>query len=124
MKTVTKAQLDYFCERVTYWLKEFGVTGYTVFFDWTDVDCSAQILISAEGRGLTFKLPHKLKETSRPALNHSALHEVVHASLANLCWLGLERHVSQKQLEMAEEEVVCNITTLISNLSKPPRSQG
>lgn len=121
MKTVTKAQFDYFCGRVTYWLDALGVSGYTVYFGWTDMDCSAQVLISAEGRGLTFKLPKKLQHTSRQALNHSALHESMHASLAYLCWLGNERCVSEKQLEMAEEAVVCKLTTLVSNLSKQPR---
>lgn len=117
MKTVTKSQFDYYCGRVTYWLNAFGVAGYTVYFGRTDLDCSAQVLISAEGRGLTFKLPMKLQSTSRQALNHSALHEVVHASLAHLCWLGNERYVAEKQLEMAEEALVCKITTLVWNLS-------
>lgn len=119
MKTVTKSHFDYFCKRVLYWLDEFGVAGYTVYFGRTDVDCSAQVLISAEGRGLTFKLPQKLQHTSRQALDHSALHEVVHASLAHLCWLASERYVSEKQLEMAEEALVCKITALVSFLSKP-----
>ena len=124
MKTVTKAQLDYFSDRVTYWLRELGVTGYTIYFGWTEDDCSAQVIISEEGRGLTFKLPHKLMHTSRQALNHSALHEVAHAFLSHLCWLGTERYLSPKELEMAEEAVVCNLTALILSLSKPPRSRG
>lgn len=124
MKTVTKAHFDYFCKRVLYWLDEFGVAGYTVYFGRTDADCSAQLIINAEGRGFTFKLPMKLLTTSRQALNHSALHEVVHAAMAYLCWLGAERCVSEKQLEMAEESLVCKITALISHLSTQQRSPG
>ena len=124
MKTVSKPQFDYFCGRVHYWLSAAGVVGYTIYFGRTDTDCSAQVIINVEGRGLTFKLPQTLRDTSRQALNHSALHEVMHACVAHICWLGTQRYVSEKELEMAEEALVCNLTTLVSNLSKPPRSRG
>ena len=116
---VTKVHFDYFCGRVCYWLNALGVTDYTIYFGRTNIECSAQVIINNEGRGLTFKLPWKLRDVSRQALNHSALHEAMHACMAHLCWLGNERSASETDLAMAEEAVVCKLTTLVSNLSKP-----
>ncbi len=119
MKKVTDATFKFFCRRVKYWLTQFGVKDYILFFDRTDTQCSAQLTINSIGRSLTFMLPHTLLDTSRASIEHSALHEVVHACVAQLCWLGTDRYVSERELEIAEEAVVCQITALVSNLSKP-----
>ncbi len=64
-------------------------------------------------------LPANLEDTSRQAVDHSAIHEVAHAVVAKLTAVAHDRYVTEKEIDDAEEAVVCQITTLVSNLSKP-----
>jgi len=80
--------------------------------------------VDSAGRGLTFVLPLELEDTSRRSVDHSAIHEVSHACVAKLVDVAKDRYATEKDIDDAEEAVVCRITTLISNLSKPQRSQG
>ncbi len=125
MKKVTDATFKFYCRKCRYWLKQFGITDYTVFF-WHDPmlkDASAEVRVDSKGRGLTFVLPHSLDDTSRQSVDHSAIHEVAHACVAKLSEVAHDRYATEKEIDDAEEAVVCRITTLVSNLSKPPRSQ-
>lgn len=125
MKPVTDATFKFFCRKVRYWLKQFGITDWTVHYALEKrTDCDAAIAIDFANRGLTFVLPTELDDVSRQTIDHSALHEVTHAAVAHLDWLANQRFVSEKELEDACEATVCRITTLVSNLSKPPRSRG
>jgi len=125
MRKVTDATFKFFCRKVRYWLKQFGVTDWTVFFAQEKRDdCEAGVRIDYENRGLTFVLPTYLDDTSRRVIDHSAIHEVAHAALAQLDYAATARWVTEKEVEVAVEATVCRITTLISNLSKPQRSRG
>lgn len=120
MTHVTKATFNYFCRRVRYWLKQFGVTDWTVYYTQDDIpDCAASVRIDHVNRGLTFVLPIELDDTSYKSIDHSALHEATHAALAKLDGIVTERFVSEKEATDAVEAAVCAITTLVSNLSKP-----
>ncbi len=125
MKLVTKATFNFFCRRCRYWLKQFGQTDWTVYFDHAKVeDGAAELRYDYDARGLTFALPLELDDTSRKSVEHSAIHEVAHAAVAQLEDAAKNRYATEKEIDAAVEAVVCRITTLISNLSKPPRSQG
>lgn len=125
MKQVTNATFKFFCRKCRYWLKQFGITDYTVYFHRASIiDSAAEVRIDNDGRGLTFVLPLVLEDTSRRSVDHSAIHEVAHAAVAKLVDVAKDRYATEKDIDDAEEAVVCRITTLISNLSKPPRSQG
>lgn len=100
------------------------MTDYTVYFSHEDIkDSAAEVRVDSEGRGLTFVLPTKLEYTSRQSVDHSAIHEVAHAVVAKLTAVAHDRYATEKEIDDAEEAVVCRITTLISNLSKPQRSR-
>ncbi len=125
LKRVTEATFKFYCRKVRYWLKQFGITDYTVYYSLEPVkDSAAEVRVDSDGRGLTFVLPKYLDDTSRRSVDHSAIHEVAHASVAKLVDVAKDRYATEKDIDDAEEAVVCRITTLISNLSKPPRSQG
>ncbi len=125
MKTVSEATFKFFSRKCRYWLKQFGITDYTVYFHHGALLASAaEVRVDSEGRGLTFMLPLQLDDTSRQAVDHSAIHEVAHAAVAKLTALAHDRYATEKEIDDAEEAVVCRITTLISNLSKPSRSRG
>lgn len=126
MKQVTNALFKFFCRKCRYWLKQFGITDYTVYFSLEEniFDAAAEVRIDSEGRGLTFVLPANLDDTSRQSVDHSAIHEVAHACVAKLAEVAHDRYATKKEINDAEEAVVCRITTLISNLSKPSRSRG
>ena len=123
MKQVTDATFKFFCRRVRYWLKQFGVTDYTVYFHRASMKSPSAVHVDSEGRGLTFKFPMLLEDTSRKSVEHSAIHEVAHAVVAKLAAVAHDRYVTEDAVDDAEEAVVCQITTLISNLSTLPRSQ-
>ncbi len=124
MKTVTKATFKFFCRKCRYWLKQFGITDYTVYYALeTVVDAAAEVRVDSAGRGLTFVLPLRLDDTSRQSVDHSAIHEVAHACVAKLTAVAHDRYATEKEIDDAEEAVVCRITTLVSNLSKPQRSR-
>ena len=126
MKQVTKATFKFFCRKCRYWLKQFGITDYTVYFSLEAVvhPTPAEVRVDSEGRGLTFVLPTYLEDPSHKSVDHSAIHEVAHAAVAKLAAVAHDRYATEKEIDDAEEAVVCRITTLVSNLSKPPRSQG
>lgn len=125
MKRVTDATFKFFCRKCRYWLKQFGITDYTVYFWHHPIkDGAAAVHIDNEGRGLTFVFPKYAEDTARRSVDHSAIHEVAHAAVAKLVDVAKDRYATEKDIDDAEEAVVCRITTLISNLSKPPRSRG
>jgi len=100
------------------------VTDYTVYFSHEDMkDCAAEVRVDSAGRGLTFVLPTWLEETTRQSVDHSSIHEVAHAVVAKLTAVAHDRYATEKEIDDAEEAVVCRITTLVSNLSKPPQSR-
>ena len=125
MKTVSKATFTFFCQKVRYWLRQFGLTDYTVYYSHEDIkESAAEVRVDSEGRGLTFVLPTLLDDTSRKSVEHSAIHEVAHACVAKLAAVAQDRYATEKDIEDAEEAVVCRITTLISNLSTSQSPQG
>jgi len=120
MKTVSEATFKFFCRKCRYWLKQFGITDYTVYFSQEFLkDTAAEVRVDSDDRGLTFVLPHRLEDTSRRSVDHSAIHEVAHACVAKLEDVAKARWSSEKEVDDAVEAVVCQITTLVSNLSKP-----
>ncbi len=125
MKIVSDATFKFFCRKCRYWLKQFGITDYTVYYSLEEniFDAAAEVRIDSEGRGLTFVLPANLDDTSRQSIDHSAIHEVAHACVAKLSEVAHDRYATEKEVNDAEADVVCRITTLVSNLSKPPRSR-
>jgi hypothetical protein len=124
MKQVSNATYKFFCRKCRYWLKQFGITDYTVYFSLDKIQPTpAEVRVDSEGRGLTFVLPMELEDTSRQSVDHSAIHEVAHAAVAKLTALAHDRYATEKDIDDAEEAVVCRITTLISNLSMPSRSR-
>ncbi len=124
MKQVSDATFKFYCRKCRYWLKQFGITDYTVYFWHHPIDDgAAAVHVDSAGRGLTFVLPKELEDTSRQSVDHSAIHEVAHAAVAKLTAVAHDRYATFKDIEDAEEALVCRITTLISNLSKPSRSQ-
>ncbi len=124
MKNVSLPTFKFFCRKCRYWLKQFGITDYTVYYSQEAITSPAEVRVDSPGRGLTFVLPLELEDTSRRSVDHSAIHEVSHACVAKLVDVAKDRYATEKDIDDAEEAVVCRITTLISNLSKPPRSQG
>lgn len=118
MKQVTDATWKFFCRKVRYWLKQFGETGWTVYYSQEHIiDSAAEVRVDFHGRGLTFVLPVELEDTSRKSVDHSAIHEVTHAVVAPLENIARDRYATETQIDDAVEELVCKITTLISNLS-------
>ena len=125
MKPVSKATFKFFCQKVRFWLKQFGTTDYTVYFSHEDIkDSAAEVRIEWSGRGLTFVLPKELDDTSRKSVEHSAIHEVAHACVARLAAVAHDRYATVRDIDDAEEALVCQITTLISNLSISQLPQG
>lgn len=125
MKTVSKATFTFFCQKVRYWLRQFGITDYTVYYSHEEIkDSAAEVRVDSPGRGLTFVLPTLLDDTSRKSVEHSAVHEVAHAAVAKLTAVAHDRYATEKEIDDAEEAVVCRITTLISNLSTSQSPQG
>jgi hypothetical protein len=125
MNNVSTPTFKFFCRKCRYWLKQFGITDYTVYFSLEEIkESAAEVRVDNEGRGLTFVLPDVLDDTSRKSVDHSAIHEVAHAAVAKLVTLAHDRYATEKDIDDAEEALVCRITTLISNLSKPSPSRG
>ncbi len=87
-------------------------------------EAAAAVRIDSPARGLTFVLPLALEDTSRQSVDHSAIHEVAHACVAKLVAVAHDRYATEKEIDDAEEAVVCRITTLVSNLSKPRLRKG
>ena len=93
-----------------------------MYFSHEDIkDTAAEVRVDSDGRGLTFVLPKELEETGRRSIDHSAIHEVAHAAVAKLEDVAKDRYATEKEIDDAVEAVVCRITTLVSNLSKPQR---
>lgn len=124
-KSTTRKQFNYFCKKVEYWLKEFGLMEWTVYYLWQNLDCMAEIRYDTLARAATFVLAKRSDNQTRYDLTHSALHEVLHLVLADCAVAGKRRwQISLSEFDSYEEAAVCRLTALILNLSKPPRSRG
>ncbi len=125
MKTVSEATFKFYCRKVRYWLKQFGEIGWTVYFSQEAIGeyAAAEVRVEAHARGLTFVLPLSMEDTSRRSVDHSAIHEVTHAVVTPLETLAKNRYATEEQIDDAVEELVCKITYLISNLSKPTKQR-
>jgi len=117
MKQVTKAQFDYFCRRVNYWLREFGVTDWTVFYKLkSDIPGHAELIYNFMSRSATFSLYKKREkcDRTRKSLDQSARHEVGHLLLAPLTMAAEQRFgLLQEDIHEIEEGIVCRLTRVL-----------
>jgi len=120
MKQVTKAQFDYFCRRVRFWLRKFGTTDWTVYYVFEEelTDCNAEIRYDYDGRSATFALPTMLDDTTRSSLDESALHEVVHLVIAPLQAVAERRYLSRDEIRGVNEGIACEITAALRTFLK------
>lgn len=118
MKQVTKAQFDYYCQRIRYWLKKFGTTDWTVYFGQEEMECAGRLRYDYDARGATFLLPFTVEDNSRDSLDETALHEVIHLVLAPLEAMGERRFVSEGEMQGAYEGVTCEITAAFRTFLK------
>ena len=111
MKQVTKVHFDYFCKRVDYFMCEFGITGWTVFFLHQRLDASAEIRYTYDERAVTFALARSIHENpTKKKLNEIAFHEVIHLVLAPLDSLAKRRFVEEREICDAVEGMTCRLT--------------
>ncbi len=117
MKTITQKQFKYFCARVDYWLREFGVTDWTVFYALkADISGNAELVYNFMARRATFSLYKKRRppERTRKSLDQSARHEVGHLLLAPLAMAAEQRFgLLQADIEEIEEGIVCRLTRVL-----------
>ena len=118
MKAVTKNQFEYYCKRIKYWMRKFGTTDWTVYFGQEEMECAARLRYDYDARGATFLLPFEVEDSSRSALDESALHEVIHLVLAPLEAMGARRFISEDEISGAYEGVTCEITAAVRTFLK------
>jgi len=117
VKRVTKKQYEYFCGRVKYWMQDFGITGWTVFFLHQDLqDSSAEIRYTYSERAVTFALPWYVYQTTRKVLDETALHEVIHLVLAPLDVMAKCRYIEEREIQDVVEGTTCRLTNFIMKL--------
>ena len=112
----TKANFDYFEDRVRFWLREFGQLDWTVHFDHYDLKgYAAQVQYDFSARGATFTISTFIRaKTTRKYLDQLALHEVAHLLGAHLEYLAGDRFITFEAIEIAKEELTCIITSVVS----------
>ena len=112
----TKANFDYFEKRVNFWLREFGQLDWSVHFSHYDLeDYAAQVRYSFSERGATFTMSKFIRaKITKKYIDYLALHEVVHLLSAHLEHLAGNRFISDREIEIAKEELTCIITSVVS----------
>ena len=112
-----KKHLDYYKKRVLYWLKELGVSGWTVYFDLEDVVGGyASIDWNFSGRVCTFNLSREwlgLRPTNK-CIDRSALHECLHLLLTPFNVYAKERYLDEEVLDNEREKVVIMLENFIA----------
>lgn len=113
----TDKHFEYFKKRVKYWLREFGLIGWRVFFEHGEADIGnnergyAKVDFDIDGRNATFTLGlnwESLKPT-KALIDHSAFHEVCELLLGRLRVMAYSRFVNSDEIK---EEVHAIIRTL------------
>lgn len=111
MKTSQK-HFEIFEKEVKHWVKEFGLTGWQIYFrhGGTDKGSFAGCSSNLAGKAATFFLAKNWDDVIVPLteknIKKSALHEVIHLVFARLSALNSARYVSEDECTEAEEEVV------------------
>lgn len=114
----TKKHLEIYKKWVKYWMDEFKIGGWDVYFeiDKSDKENIAGCKWNLKGKTCTFDIScgwGKVNPLSEKNIKESALHEVLHLAMANLVTLANRRYINQDQLEEAQEEAVFILSNYI-----------
>lgn len=110
----TLEQFETFKNYINYYLTEFNLTDWLVYFDFCklknrNAECSTDIL----GRAVTFSLNTQIYYTDENEIKECALHEVCHLLIADISDLAYKRSVTFDQIEQATESVTRRIQSLL-----------
>lgn len=96
--------------------KKFGLTGYTVYFEYKPLDkCFAEITVNQDTMVATTRLNSKRDKAEKPFKNIKldAKHEVLHLLINELEDKGYERYVTKREIYEASESLVNKLAGLI-----------
>jgi len=113
----TKQDFISFKKWCEFYLKEFGINDWTIYYKHKDVKgCVASCQTDRVSRCLIFTLAKNPAASGKIELDikHTALHEVLHALVTNLSSLVYD-YCSEDEHRQAEEELVCKLTNIISS---------
>jgi len=98
------------------WQVKFGLTGYSVYFRYEELDGSfASIDVKQEAMVATVRLNSKPDDDVKQFkdIKRSAKHEALHLLINKLEARGRERYVSPPEIYEASEELVVKLEELI-----------
>jgi len=114
----TKKDFTEFKKWCRYYQKEFGVTGYHLYFEFNQCVPNSFAGINADQRGRTanvFLAPdapdHQGEEV--PTVQDLAKHEMIHLMLSNYDDLARDRFGSAGELDIEHEKVVVKLERLL-----------
>ena len=96
--------------------KQFGLTGYKVYFGYEPLDnCFANITVNQNDMVATVRLNSNLPDKDKPHrdIKQSAKHEAIHLLLYRLEDRAVGRYVLQEEICEAVEELVFKLEKLI-----------
>lgn len=98
--------------------KEFGLTGYKVYFKYEPIDDGfADITANQERMVATVKLNRELEDKNKPFkdVKRSAKHEAIHLLLHRLVDRACCRYVQEDEIYETTEELVFKLENLIKD---------
>jgi len=122
----TKEHLKLFKNRCNYYIKEFGLFDWKVYYThelWNN-DSYADCNIHYSGRVATINLCTHWEELEIKYINKTidelAFHEVSHIVLAELCSIASSKSAKRKDIDSAEHSVIRRMEAVLFN-KKPPK---
>lgn len=117
MKT-TKQDYKYFVEKLDYWQKALGLSDWHIYVEHSKSKDMANVYYNTYSRKATVVLGLDWKEmkVTQSELDRSALHEMTHLLLADLC--DLADKYTREAIE-EKEHIIINRLYKLLNLTKP-----
>lgn len=117
MKT-TKKEFEEYKKWINYYVKEFGLIDYVLYFDHADIgNSNARVSIGITQRTATFILNTKIdprdKEDGKD-MRYYARHEVCHLLIADVSNL-VGSFASEDEAKRADEALVVKLTNLLKD---------
>ncbi len=108
-------EFEVFKTEFTKWQKEFGLTGYRVYFKYEPCEGFADIFVDPESMVATVRLNSELDEEDKPFLDvkRSAKHEAIHLLTNRLESLARTRYTNPDEIYKVAEELTIKLEELI-----------
>ena len=107
---------ELFKSEFTKWQKEFGLTGYKVYFKYEPVvEGFASITVDSNNMVATVRLSSETSDDSKPFkdVKRSAKHEAIHLLIYRLENLALARFITEDEIYQTSEELTFKLEDLI-----------